>query len=735
MKNNKRPREDNERAIGDGLHKLSRCRATTIKLKIQKINDQWQSMIIVDPEFEWIETEYVEGLKSAIGPEKTNIIDREGQSLLVRAVEKGNIEIIEHLIIQGANVNWQDDYGNSVLHIAVEEGDPIIINELLRAGADIHHKNIDKQTALEFAVKRADYDSAGLILDKLIELNAIFEIEELLINALRDADYQMIGLLSNLEGIEFKKMLQEIFEEALVNSDEDLLLLFNQEYIDFESVVQASFRDALLNADANILNLLLKLENSGIDINAKFSLEDPNVWPVMLSPLYIIFDNLNTVTPDLEEKRHSYTECLKVLLQNGADVLSIDDELWQKYVIELQNKAIHIATARKGKDLLEEAQELGYYSKEITFSYLFILSNYNYKDLQMYQYTPSARSLYYKILRYKSSLDHEINIDFEDIYINPQYDDIICDLFKNSLSYTYENARVNIIDFLDYFSAISKFKNKYDSIFLKLFEKDINLDYLLMLINHGIDFNEANLLSHICASNYRGVKKISAMKMLIQNGADVNNHKYPQATPLFSAYKDIEALHLLLKCGARVNDLISDDSKTILDMIYDSRKNTWKKHLDAIKLLIHYGAKFNINTPTKTKHHKIIKAEIDKLIQDSANNFNKISSDHPLAKYIENDSDQFIQKLSTVFDGKAKSDSGKNLALPEDIIKYIASYFNPEEMLEFFPVCKGRGTTYNKYKSQITLLEESGKKVIDVESDGNCFFRAIAFDIEGKDDH
>ncbi len=685
--NHKRPRKKEE----GGLYRFYRSK---IKLTMQEIDGVWKALKYEDPEFEALENGHFINIQT---PDRANIEDSEGQSLLVRAVEHGNVEIVQYLISQGANVNWQDDNGNSVLHIAVEEENPEIIMALLNAGADINHRDLYHQKT-----------------------------------ALENSDYKMLELLlgSKNSGIDIKKT-NELFISALEN------------------------------ADYKILEVLLGLKNSGIDINARLSMSNPNIWPVLLSPLFLIFNKLTITSPHSEEKRHSYIECLKVLIKNGADILSIDDQLWKRYVIDFQNQNYIIGTK-----ILEEAQKLGYYPRN--------LSPKDLKDLALdlntliYQeYSMDRISLYYKIIRYKYFIDHGKNIDFDDIQVNAKYDYMIYKMTRDSFYHFLTELELKDLKymlryddaFLGYFSAISNLKkltslhniilnickNKtskvmqiLDALDFKidgytplsiLFGKDVNLYFLSCLINKGIDANEADfLLSSICKSKYRGPKKISAINLLIENGADVSGF-LNNRSPLFYARGDIEALYFLLKSGARVN-AVDRYSKTVLDHIY---KLEWNKYAESVKLLIYYGAKFNHKTLARENNIKDITEEVNKFIQDYTNDLGKMLSDNPLTKYALNNFNAFTAKLSTILDGKAKSSSKKSLELPKDIIKYIALYFNPEETLNFLPVCKGRGTTYSKYKSKTTLLEENGKKVVDVEGDGNCFFRAVEYGIEGRE--
>lgn len=114
-------------------------------------------------------------LKSSINHNTNlNIINDEGQSLLILATLKDNLEIVELLIDSGVNVNLQDNSGNNALMVAIDNKiDFDIIKLLIISGTDINLRNNIGDTALIIAVKK---DSSLTLIEFLINAGADINI-------------------------------------------------------------------------------------------------------------------------------------------------------------------------------------------------------------------------------------------------------------------------------------------------------------------------------------------------------------------------------------------------------------------------------------------------------------------------------------------------------------------------------------------------------------------------------
>ena len=92
--------------------------------------------------------------------------DADGVTALHVAACNDHLDIINALIVAGANINEQDDYGSTPLHYATYNGYMTIAQALIDAGADVNHRDSSGQTPLHYAI----YNPA--ILDMLIAAGA-----------------------------------------------------------------------------------------------------------------------------------------------------------------------------------------------------------------------------------------------------------------------------------------------------------------------------------------------------------------------------------------------------------------------------------------------------------------------------------------------------------------------------------------------------------------------------------
>lgn len=112
------------------------------------------------------------------GPQAYQTADETGKTGLMYAIYRGDIDLAQSYIAQGANVNARDNKGNSALHIAMISLRPVdAVKLLLASNADINSINQDGQTPMLMLMKveqpRARKEIAQLLISKKANIAAI----------------------------------------------------------------------------------------------------------------------------------------------------------------------------------------------------------------------------------------------------------------------------------------------------------------------------------------------------------------------------------------------------------------------------------------------------------------------------------------------------------------------------------------------------------------------------------
>ena len=85
-------------------------------------------------------------------PNKINITDANGDTALIWASYKGNIDIVKVLLDNGANPNITNNAGNTALHLAAMYYNSTISKNLIKKHANINIQNNEGSTPLIFAI-------------------------------------------------------------------------------------------------------------------------------------------------------------------------------------------------------------------------------------------------------------------------------------------------------------------------------------------------------------------------------------------------------------------------------------------------------------------------------------------------------------------------------------------------------------------------------------------------------
>jgi ankyrin repeat protein len=84
---------------------------------------------------------------------------------LYDAAFEGNIDKVQTLLEEGANINAKDEDGFAALHYATLEGHPDIVEILLENGADVNAKTKNGRTVLQFVESEGSTGIVQLLKD------------------------------------------------------------------------------------------------------------------------------------------------------------------------------------------------------------------------------------------------------------------------------------------------------------------------------------------------------------------------------------------------------------------------------------------------------------------------------------------------------------------------------------------------------------------------------------------
>jgi 26S proteasome non-ATPase regulatory subunit 10 len=99
-------------------------------------------------------------------PSFIDVEDERGRTALQYAAQLDNLESVELLVKQNANVNITDDLGRTALHVACRNGNVKMVNLLLEHQADVKIPDKLGYTAIHEAVRSGNSKLFATLFDK-----------------------------------------------------------------------------------------------------------------------------------------------------------------------------------------------------------------------------------------------------------------------------------------------------------------------------------------------------------------------------------------------------------------------------------------------------------------------------------------------------------------------------------------------------------------------------------------
>ena len=86
------------------------------------------------------------GMATPASAQDVTWADRDGETLLMKAADRGNVAEVQRLLAAGAPVNAKDNDGETALMMAADDGHAAVVKLLLEAGAAVNDADEDGET-------------------------------------------------------------------------------------------------------------------------------------------------------------------------------------------------------------------------------------------------------------------------------------------------------------------------------------------------------------------------------------------------------------------------------------------------------------------------------------------------------------------------------------------------------------------------------------------------------------
>ena len=110
------------------------------------------------------------GKSQAQSGDSTTLVARDLGVDLLAAAEAGQVDRIQELLREGANIESKDKYGRTPLMVAAVAGQLPAVKLLLDKGSDVYARNIHGADAFEFAVSNGRAEIVGVLIGRGVDL-------------------------------------------------------------------------------------------------------------------------------------------------------------------------------------------------------------------------------------------------------------------------------------------------------------------------------------------------------------------------------------------------------------------------------------------------------------------------------------------------------------------------------------------------------------------------------------
>ncbi|XP_059139289.1 serine/threonine-protein phosphatase 6 regulatory ankyrin repeat subunit A-like [Physella acuta] len=521
---------------------------------------------------------------------EVNLVDKDGSTLLIKAVQSKQMEIVNFLLEKKVNIDQVDDSQSTALHYACMSNSLEIVKLLVNAVAKVEVYNKESLTPFSIACKISNIDMMKLLINAGSDINCVDTYERTpLINSIREENQQ--DSLNNLIGcfhysaptvptteshFDLTQFLQE-HEAYYSNVDKDEMTAltwaaktYNEQVFDLlielkpeVNCVDLQQMTALAYAVmSRNVQMVAKLIQAGADVNIA-----TNCQVDIHKDSFIACSNEHGRTPLHIAAAKSYLEILQSLCRFGANINAVDN---------CGSSPLFRALMFKNKDASKYLLECGAdvnLTCDSLCSPLFVAVLYNDTELVKLLIQHGAILDMDEYSKLMVALEHR-NVDVTIALLENGADANTRDIKKTPaltiaikqyigrykfatpvLKATYEYQPLGTTKTDDQPVGTTTTDDKKN-----LWRNEIKL-VAESFLNNGANISatddEGNTCLHIAAE----VCCVDVLELFVAHKADVNVQNAKGETPLMMACRhcgDVEAVSYLLSVGANV--MLSDEN-------------------------------------------------------------------------------------------------------------------------------------------------------------------------------
>ncbi|XP_076279889.1 uncharacterized protein LOC143208872 [Lasioglossum baleicum] len=517
------------------------------------------------------------------------------EKILITSVVNGNLEIVEDILKNGADVNMLDNTGYfggiSLLQRAVNEKQVQMAKLLINYGANVNVKNIRGETPIVNAIQNRDTKMIELLLTNGADIKAD---PELVCNAVSYGNLELV--------------------EDLLKNGADVNMLNGNLY----------FRHSLLHMAVNgeqeqMAKLLI---NYGANVNVKDTREKTPILNAILMRDTKMVELLLTNGADIKEDpelvctavRCGNLEIVEDLLKNGADINAVGD-------IYFRFSLLHYAVREKQVQMVELLINYG--------------ANVNVKN--SLGETPIVNAIENR----DKKMIELLLTNGADIKEDPK---VLRAAVENGNLKIVEDILTDCADVNMLLIGCSEFDTWAPPLHKAVKRKQVQM--VELLINYGANVNVKNSLGETPIVNAIENRDKKMIELLLTNGADIKED--PKVLRVA-----VENGNLKI-----VEDILTDCADVNMLLIGCSEFDAWapplhravkRKQVQMVELLINYGANVNVkNSQGETPIFDAIRSRDKQMIKLLLSNGADIKEDPKVLRAaVENGNLKIVEDILT----------------------------------------------------------------------------------------